>query len=106
MVQYAYDVGWFDLVKLIECENGNRNPFLQSTVVKNWIREPSYWLCQIHKKYHPDIINDSNFWTDWKTQIDYCKEWKDKGWAFYWPTRMIKWQYCYVFVESRFTFVE
>ena len=106
MVQYAYDIGWFDLVKLIECENGGWKPFLQSYVVNNWIREQSYWLCQIHKKYYPHIINDSRFWEDWKVQIDYCNQVKKNGWVFYWPERIINWEKCYVYVEKRFTFTE
>lgn len=106
MVQYAYDIGWFDLVKLIECENGGRQPLLQSYVVTNWIREQSYWLCQIHKRYHPEVINDSRFWEDWKVQIDYCKQWQDEWRPFYWPTRIINWEKCYVYVEKRFTFTE
>lgn len=106
MVQYAYDIGWFDLVKLIECENGGWNVRLQSYVMNNWVREPSYWLCQIHKKHHPDIINDSRFREDWKVQIDYCKELKDKWTPFYWPERLVNWKKCYVYVEDRFTFTE
>lgn len=106
MVQYAFDIWWMELVKLIECENWNWNPMLQSSVIKNWVREPSYGLCQIHKKYYPHIINDPNFWSDWKVQIDYCKQLMDNGTSFYGPTRKIKWQYCYNYVEDRFTFVE
>lgn len=106
MVQYAYDIWGFDLVRLIECENGQWNSFQQSLVITNWIREPSYWLCQIHKKYHPEVINDSKFWEDWKVQIDYCKKGQDEWRPFYGPERIIKGQKCYVYVEDRFTFTE
>ena len=97
MVQYAYDVGWFDLVKLIECENGRRDTF---AIGDYW---HAHWLCQANDRFH-NI--PSEYWQDWKYQINYCNQLKDNGVPFYWPTRMIKWQYCYVYVESRFTFVE
>lgn len=106
MVQYAYDIWGFDLVKLIECENGMRDPFRQSGVISNWKREPSYWLCQIHKNHHPEVINDTNFWNDWKVQIDYCKKGQDEWRPFYWPTRIVKGNKCYITVEDRFTFIE
>lgn len=106
MVQYAYDIWGFDLVKLIECENGMRDPFRQSGVISNWKREPSYWLCQIHKNHHPEVINDANFWNDWKVQIDYCKKGQDEWRPFYWPTRIVKGKKCYIAVEDRFTFTE
>lgn len=106
MVQYAYDIWGFDLVKLIECENALWQPFRQSEVINNWVREPSYGLCQIHKKYYPNIINDKSFWEDWKVQIDYCKQLQDNGTRFYGPERIIKGQKCYVYVEDRFTFTE
>ena len=106
MVQYAYNIWGFDLVKLIECENGTRDPFRQSGVISNWKREPSYWLCQIHKRHHPEVINDTNFWNDWKVQIQYCKQGQDEWRPFYWPTRIVNGNKCYIAVESRFTFTE
>jgi hypothetical protein len=102
MVEYAYDIWWMDLVKLIECENGAWNSFRQSTVIRNWVREQSYWLCQIHKKYHPNIINDSRFREDWKVQIEYCKELIDGGTKFYGPDRIIDGEKCYEYSEKRF----
>ena len=100
MVQYAYDVWWFDLVKLIECENWRRDPFAV------WDNGNAHWLCQINVRYHklPEW-----FFEDWKVQIDYCNE-KMKNWTrFYWPTRVskyTKWKKCSEFVIPRFTFIE
>ena len=95
MIQYAWDVWGYNLVALIECENWWWNPKQQSNVVMNWIREQSYGLCQVH--VHTASVPD-----DWKEQIDLC--WKLRQWwtLFYWPTRIIKWKYCYAYVSDRF----
>ena len=106
MVQYAYEVWGYDLVALIECENATWNPFRQSDVYKDWVREPSFWLCMIHKGFHPEIVNDSRFWEDWKRQIDTCNR-LYQGWTrFYGPWRMIKGKRCSDYVKDRFTILQ
>lgn len=102
MVQKAYDLWWIELVTLIECENWSWLPTKQSNVVKNWIREPSFWLCQISRKYHPEIVNDPRFWNDWEWQINKCEELRKWGTKFYAPQRKINWVVCEKYVLDRF----
>lgn len=110
MVNYAYEIWWKDLVILIECENGWRNLSLQSYVTdENWNREDSRGLCQISRYFHPEIVNDNRFFTDYRFQIDNCKALRENGTPFHWPTRRLKsWpnkgQLCYKWVEYRFNF--
>lgn len=94
-VNYAYKVWWMDLVKLMECENWQRNPKTK------WDWGKSIWFCQIHLWYHTP---PNEFFTDWKVQIEYCNQ-KRIGWTkFYWPTRIVKWQKCSDYVDTRFSF--
>lgn len=101
-VQYAYSIGWMDLVTLIECENWTWSPDRQSSVVKNWKRERSFWFCQISQVYHPEIVNTNEFWVDWRWQIDRCNELMKGGTAFYGRDRRIKWVKCPTYVLDRF----
>lgn len=91
-----------DLVLLTECENGNWNMYQQSTVVKNWKREDSRWLCQVHRPDHEEIVNNPLFRSDYKWQLDRCKELMD-GWTlFFGRDRKIKWVKCSTYVKDRF----
>ena len=101
-VQYAYEVWWMDLVLLMECENGNWNMYQQSTVVRNWKREDSWWLCQIHRPDHKEIVNNPLFWSDYKWQIDRCKELMEWKTLFFWRDRKIKGMRCSDYVKDRF----
>lgn len=108
-INYAYQIGWEDLVYTLECENATRNMYRQSDVVSNWKREQSYWFCQIHKPSNPDIVNDPLFRSDWKWQIDRCLEIRNReksDWIqrFYWRTRKYNGMNCVDFVKSRFYF--
>ena len=102
-VQYAYEVGWMDLVTTIECENGTRNMYRQSDVIRNWKREESYWFCQVHRPDHQEIVDNPLFRSDWKRQLDRCAELL-RGWTIFYgrDTRKIKGQPCPKYVESRF----
>ena len=101
-VQYAYEIWWLDLVKLIECENGTWDMYRQSSVVKNWKREKSFWFCQISQTYHPEIVNTKEFWEDRKWQLNKCKELMVWWTKFYWRDRKIKGVKCSNYVENRF----
>lgn len=92
-VQYAYDVGWIDLVLLMECENWNRN-----TTTK-WDSGKAIGLCQMNTLYHklPDM-----YYQDWMFQVEYCAEKMNWGTKFYWPNRIIKGQKCSSYVLDRF----
>lgn len=97
MVQRAYDVWWIELVKLIECENWNRNPFAR------WDNWHAFGLCQMNDNFH-NIPKE--YFEDWGFQIEYCSK-KMKWWTkFYWPDRIIKWVKCSNYVSDRFTFIE
>jgi hypothetical protein len=94
-VQYAFDIGWWNLVLLNECENA------QWTIDRKWDAWLAYWMCQIQLHRHKDI-DKKRFITDWKYQLDMC--WKKReGWTlFFWPDRVIKGQKCYAYVKDRF----
>lgn len=96
MVQKAFEVGGFDLVILIECENWQWNPF---AIWDSW---HAHWLCQINDNYHKHI--PQQYFDDWWYQIEYCNE-KRLWWTrFYWPDRLVKWMKCKEYVKQRFTF--
>jgi len=102
-IQYAYDIGWLDLVLLIECENWSRKLDKKSQVP--W--EESYGLCQINKYFHPKIVNDVRFFTDYKRQIDQCYKLMKWWTAFYGRERTNKntdRKKCSDFVKGRFIF--
>lgn len=110
MIQYAFEKWWEDLVYLIECENATWNLQRQSEVYKDWVREDSWWLCQINRIRYSSIVgnpkkNDEQwkkFSTDWKYQIEQCNNLMNEWTPFYWRERMIKWQKCGNYVKSRF----
>lgn len=106
-VQYAYEIWWMDLVTILECENWLRDMYRQSSVIRNWKREESYWFCQIHRPSQPDIVDNPLFRSDYKWQLDRCKEIRDRelnDWRirFNAEKRKIKWVLCPKYVESRF----
>ena len=102
-VQYAYEIWGMDLVTTIECENGTRNMYRQSDVIRNWKREESYGFCQIHRPDHTEIVDNPLFRSDWKWQLDRCKELLEWWTIFYGRnTRKIKWIACPKYVEDRF----
>lgn len=72
-----------EFIRKITGENGNMGHTDQSKVWKNGIREPSFGYCQIHKGYHPSIVNDERFFTDKRWQMETCyRLWKG-GTKFY-----------------------
>jgi len=70
-------------VKMLVAENGSINLRTQSKFVKNGIREDSWGLCQLHRQWHSDIVDDPRFFTDWKWHIDKCFEKYKGGTVFY-----------------------
>lgn len=99
LIRYAYSIGWLDFVKLIECENGQRNPDRKVRDKAGY----AYGLCQMNEAHHKI---PEEYWKDgkgnWHYQIDYCfAKWKE--WTpFYWPSRIIKGQKCANYVSNRF----
>jgi len=96
-VQYAYKISWNDInfVATLEAENWAWNMYRQSDVVKNWIREDSYWFCQLHRNWHRDVVDTKEFWSDPYRQLDKCFEKYDWWTKFYWYYQRNK-------VKSRF----
>ena len=93
MVAYAYKLWWMDFVKLIECENGNRN------IKAVWDSGKAFWLCQMNTNYHK---LPTEYKTNWVVQVEYCYK-KRKSWTkFYWPSRIVKWVKCSTYVKDRF----
>lgn len=84
ILSYAYEYSNRNkyFVKLLVAENGTVNPQRRS----DKIGSNGYWdygLCQINKGWHPEIINDKRFFTDWKFQIEKCHELYENGTTFY-----------------------
>lgn len=99
MVQYAFKLGGYDFVAMIECENGNWDLHARGDSGE------AYWLCQMNRLYHKDIPQAYYDWV-WQVQIEYCyQKWK-QGTVFYGPQRIIKGKKCYEFIKDRFTYVE
>lgn len=72
-----------DFMYMLKAENGLLNHDRQSEVYKNGVREPSFGFCQIHRGYHPNIVNDPKFFSDPKWQLEKCFELWKGGTAFY-----------------------
>lgn len=85
-LQYAFNISDCDkdFIAQMLAENGNMDFNLQSYVVKDGIREESYGVCQIHKGYHPEIVNDPRF-SDQEWQIQKCLELYRNGTPMYAP---------------------
>lgn len=97
-VDYAYDIWGIDFVKLIECENGRRDPDRIS-------KTHDHWLCQLNYKYNKKFINSSEFSDPYK-QLDYCYEkYKINPDLRYWPDRWIDWKKCTDYVNDRFEII-
>lgn len=95
---YAYEIWWIDFVKLIECENGRRDP--------NRVSETrDHWLCQLNYKYNKKFINSPDFSDPYK-QLDYCyKKYKANPKLRYWPNRKINGKKCSDYVSDRFDII-
>jgi hypothetical protein len=95
---YAYEIWWMEFVKLIECENGRRDPDRIS-------KTHDHWLCQLNYNYNKKFINSSEFSDPYK-QLDYCYEkYKINPDLRYWPDRRIEWKKCTDFVDDRFDII-
>lgn len=77
---YAWNK-WHDkeFMYMMASENGLFNHDRQSLVPN----EPSYGFCQIHKGYHPEIVNDPRFFSDPAWQLEQCNKLFTGGTIFY-----------------------
>lgn len=99
MFNKANKLRWMDWALTLMGENGSFQIDKQSNCVSNWIREHSYWFCQLAQKYHAPFIwntwyklvgkiyvvdeqkaiawwHTDNF-MNWEKQLDYCTEVRD-----------------------------
>lgn len=83
VVDYAWAISHDkNFIYLLKAENGTFDPKRKSTWVgSNGYRD--YGLCQINKGFHPEIVGDSRFFTDWKWQADQCYRLYKGGTVFY-----------------------
>ena len=90
VVQTAWKIsgGDIDFLYMLKAENGTFDPLRRSKYFKNGVQEPSYGVCQIHKGYHPHIVNDERFFNDVAWQIEQCYNLYTTGTAFYGANRM------------------
>jgi len=83
-----------NFIYMLKAENGTIDPLRQSECYENGKREDSWGFCQIHRGYHPQIVNDSRFFTGWKWQMDECYRLWTSGTVFYgWERFKKDWQY-------------
>lgn len=94
IVRYAYQLGWYDFLAVLECENGSYR--LDSVGDSGH----AHGLCQMNDRYHKDIPED--YTTNRVVAVEYCySKWK-QGTKYYGPERIIKWQRCSDYVKNRF----
>lgn len=86
-IQYAYDLGGLDFVLLLEAENGawthtrRHDPTLNAIGV-------DWGLCGTNDHFHPEIVHNPKFLTDWKWQMEQCYRLWKQGTTFYgWKRR-------------------
>ena len=97
-VNYAYELWGIDFVKLIECENGRRDP-------KRVSKTHDHGLCQLHYSYNKKFIDSPDFKDPYK-QLDYCYEkYKTNPELRYWPDRKINGEKCSDYVDDRFDII-
>ena len=99
IVTYAYRLGGYDFLAVLECENGRYDTKAVGDSGN------SFGLCQMNRRFHKDIPQEYYDWV-WQVQVEYCyQKWKNHT-VFYWPQRMIKGQKCYNYIRNRFTYIE
>lgn len=98
IVTYAYKLGGYDFLAVLECENWTYQ--LNSLGDNNH----AHGLCQANDRFHKDIPSD--YTTNWVVAVEYCYQKRSSWTKFYWPSRMIKWQRCSDYVKDRFTYIE
>ena len=83
-INYAWEISQDkEFLYMLKAENGEVSHDRRSNYFNNGSREPSYGFCQIHKGYHPEIVNDPRFFSDPLWQLEKCLELWENGTAFY-----------------------
>lgn len=63
-----------EFVELLDCENGAWDMMRQSDVYHGDVREDSWGLCQINRRWHAETVDDPRFFSDLDWQIGQCLE--------------------------------
>lgn len=92
-VKYAFEI-WLEdkrFIGTLEAENSSWSIDRRSNTwyMRKWKKYYDYWFCQISEYYHPKIVHDPKFFTDWKWQIRVCYVLYQKWTKFY---GMSKWK--------------
>ena len=105
-MQIAWKISNHDkhFMYMLKGENGLLNHDRQSMVYSNGVREDSWGFCQIFRRYHPDTVNDTRFFSVPEWQLEQCyNKWKS-GTVFYAYERFKKdWKYK-IKIKSHFKF--
>ena len=85
IINYAYEIsnGDMDFVLTLKAENGWFDIYKQSNVYDEYgpnNREDSRGLCQLHRRWHSDIVDQPKFRDWYEYQVDACYE-KYVGWT-------------------------
>lgn len=83
-VDYAFEISGRDetFVYLLEAENGLWTHDRRS-IVRGANGHWDWGLCQVSSYFHPKIVNDPRFKSDWKWQMDQCLKLYQGGTKFY-----------------------
>lgn len=91
IINYAYEISNQNktFVYLLKAENGNISP---QTVHDNGANAvgTDHGLCGISDYYHPEIVNDPRFLSDWQWQVRECYRLFTGGTKFYGLSRIDK----------------
>jgi len=86
-LHYAYTISNKDknFIALLACENGAIT-HERKHGLSYWRNGKEYWdfgFCGISNYYHPQIVNNPKFFTDWKWQMEQCYNLFRGGTRFY-----------------------
>lgn len=86
-IHYAWEISGHDkrFIYLLACENGEFSYDRRSDVGYKyngkWYYD--YGFCQVSAYFHPQIVSNDKFFTDWKWQMDQCHKLYKGGTKFY-----------------------
>jgi len=93
IIHEAYNLWGMEHVLLLECEREWWD------IYKKWDGWHAVWLCQVNDRFR-NVPKE--YYSDWHYQIKYCYKLRQWWTPFYWPTRDVKWQPCYLAAQKYF----
>lgn len=73
---YAYEISGGNkmFVGTLDAENSLWTEDRRSNTgyYRKGVKRYDWGICQVSEYYHPTIVNDLRFWTDWKWQVRKC----------------------------------